>query len=141
MPLPDSMSGFKDYKHLWDEDGKLKETFMPREVILRREDFNDAFTLGIVSTPWSRSKTQWDLKFHFKKCKGLSVMRRLSETIRSWTNKYKPGSNFPELVCRVDLSQSPMFKDQIDLIMTGVPGEQVELCLETMFRTLKKAFE
>lgn len=140
LPLPNSVDGFKDFNSLWNDEGKLKETFLPREVQIRSDDFGDAFILGIVSTPWSRQKTQWDIKIHFKKCVGLTVMRKVSETVRGWVSKYQPGARFPELVCRIDVSQSPMFKDQIDLIMSGVPGEQVELVLETLFRTLKKVF-
>jgi hypothetical protein len=140
LPLPDSVAGFKQFSDLWGPDGKLKETYLPLEQNIHPEDFKHAFQLGFVSTPWSRSKSQWDVKFHFKKCKGLTVMRRISETTRDWVQKVSPGARFPELVCRVDVSASPIFNDQIDVIMTGLPGEQIELCLETYFRTLKKVF-
>jgi len=141
LPLPDSVEGFKEFADLWDkETGKLKESFLPVEFTIRGEDFHHNFTLGIISTPWSRSKTQWDIKLHFKKCKGLTVMRKLSELIRNWVTKYQPGARFPEMVCRIDVSQSPMFNDQLDLIMTGIPGEQVELVLETLLRKLKEVF-
>lgn len=141
LPLPDSVDGFKEFADLWDsETGKLKESFLPVEFNIRGEDFKNNFILGIVNTPWSRSRTQWDLKLHFKQCKGLTVMRKVSELVRAWVAKYHPGARFPELVCRVDVSQSPMFKDQLDVIMTGVPGEQVELVLETLLRKLKEVF-
>jgi len=141
LPLPDSVDGFKEFSDLWDKDtGKLKESFLPREYNVRGEDFKHNFILGIVSTPWSKSRTQWDVKFHFKKCRGLTVIRKLSEVLRAWVNKHEPGARFPELVCRVDLSPSPMFNDQLDMIMTGVPGEQVELVLETLLRKLKEVF-
>jgi len=141
LPLPDSVEGFREFADLWDsETGKLKESFLPVEFNIRGEDFKNNFILGIVSTPWSRSRTQWDIKLHFKQCKGLTVMRKLSELIRGWVAKYQPGARFPEMVCRVDVSQSPMFRDQIDVIMTGVPGEQVELVLETLLRRLKEVF-
>lgn len=141
LPLPDSVEGFKEFKDLWDDEtGKLKESFLPHEYTVRPEDFKHNFTLGIISTPWSRSKTQWDIKFHFKKCKGLTVMRKLSTVLRDWVNKYEPGARFPEMVCRIDVSASPVYSDQLDMIMTGVPGEQVELCLETLLRKLKEVF-
>jgi len=140
LPLPDSVSDFKQFSDLWGPDGKLKETYLPLEQDIDPDDFKHAFLLGFVSTPWSRSKSQWDVKFHFKKCKGLTVMRKVSEVTREWVNKVQPGARFPELVSRVDVSVSPVFNDQVDVIMTGLPGEQIELCLETFLRALKKAF-
>lgn len=138
--LINSVDEFKEYKELWDEDGNIREHYFPKEINLRPDEFKNAFTLGIVCTPWSRRKTQWDLKLHFKNCYGLTVMRKISEITRKWVAKHEPGKAYPERVCRVSCSQSPMIKNQMDFLLTGVPGEQIELCLETLVRTLKQYF-
>lgn len=136
-----SDSAFKKYEDLFfDESGKLKDYFFPVPVSIDPADFHNAFQLGVICTPWTRRKSQWDLKLHFKKCGGLSVMRKVSETMRDWTTKYRPGERYPEKITQVNVSASPMYNDQIDAILTGIPGEQIEMCLATILRVLKAEF-
>lgn len=136
-----SNSEFKAYEDLFfDETGKLKDYFFPVPVALDPATFKGAFHLEIICVPWTRRRSQWDLKMHFKKCKGLSAMRKISDTVRAWTGKYRPGERYPEKITTISVSESPLFTDQLDAIFSGIPGEQIEMCLETLLRTLKEEF-
>jgi len=139
--LPRDTEGeFKEFEDFWDDDGQLQDYFFPQPVNISGTYFDNAFSLSIQCTPWTRRRSQWDLKMHFKNCRGITVMRRILETIQKWVKKHEPGKRYPEKITTIETDVSPVYKHQYDVIITGLPGEQVEMAVDTILKVLKKAF-
>lgn len=139
--LPRDTEGeFKKFEEFWDEDGDLRDYYIPQPTNIDAAHFGGAFQLAIQCTPWTRRRSQWDLKLHFKKCRGATAMRKVSENMHKWTLKYKPNVRLPEKVCSVEADASPLYNDQYDVILLGVAGEQIEMVIDTILKMLKKVF-
>lgn len=140
--LPRDTEGeFKEFEDFWNDDGELRDYFFPQPTNISAAYFNNAFQLSMQCTPWTRRRSRWDLKLHFKKCRGMTVMRRILETVQKWTKKHEPGKRYPEKVTTIETDISPMYKDQYDVIMLGIPGEQIEMVVDTILKMLKEAFD